>query len=305
MANCDQQPQSEGVPPLSGSVSPVGRDTYPPLSHGQDESQAWLAYDRAANCSPASAPPEPVDCLAGETRSMVIEDTLPRHRGPSLNKFQTIMQMKERTRAKADTKTESHLSPESPMWRSTSLLFGLVVFGFMLALGHHSVFNFLDGKQVSSDSQNWVNRILNGDALIVKTCWTLAVGLAFQHTLWYSFRRHHIKIQSMDKLLNLRSDVLGFLFFDFFRCVPVAMALATITWLSPALPVVVPGTLSVEVNQDGVKQSLPCTIPTFGQGGQQSELGNIVMDVLLANGIAPFTSPCGLYLSACFLRAWN
>lgn len=131
MSNCDQQPQSEGVPPLSGSVSPDRRDTYPPLSHGQDESQTWLAYDRAANCSPGSAPPEPVDCLAEETRSMVIEDTLPRHRGPSLNKFQTIMQMKERTRAKADTKTKSHLSPESPMRRSTSLLFGLVGFGFM------------------------------------------------------------------------------------------------------------------------------------------------------------------------------
>lgn len=132
MANCDQQPQSEGVPPLSGSVSPDGRDTYPPLSHGQDESQTWLAYERAANCSPGSAPLEPVDCLAEETRSMVIEDTLPRHRGPSLNKFQTIMQMKERTRAKADTKIKSQLSPESPMRRSTSLLFGLVVFGFML-----------------------------------------------------------------------------------------------------------------------------------------------------------------------------
>lgn len=309
MTDYDQLSQSEGIPPLCESVSPVEMDTDLPLSHHQDVSQTWLAYDRATNGSSVSVPSQLVKDVPEETQSTIVENALARHHGQPMNGSQTIMQTKEQTGVKGDVSTKSNVSLESSIWKSASSLSGLTVLGLILAVGHHSVFEFLDGKPVSLYSQTWINRLSNGATLIVRMCWTLAVGLAFQHTLWYNFQRRYIKIQSVDKLLDLRSNILGFFSFDCFRCAPVAMALATVTWLLAALPIVVPGALSVKIDPDGFNQSLPCTVPVFGQGERESvvaenyilrslgepspQVQKIVNDVLLGNGIAPFSSPCG------------
>ena len=319
MAQYKQARQSEDISPVSGSMSPVETDNYPPLSRHQDESQTWLAYDRAANRSSVSLPSQPVRDVPEETGLAVIEGSLFVGHGSSLYRSQTITQTKEQTREKienSDIKTTNNTLPESSMWIPISLPSGLVILGLVLAVAHHSAFTFLDGKSVSLYSQTWTNRLATGVALIIKMCWSLAVGLAFQHTLWYAFRRSYIKIHSIDKLLNLRSDIRGFLSPDCFRYAPIALALATVSWLFPALPVIVPGTLSVQIKPDGFKQSLACTVPTFGQGGQKipelaysdpsndwqslTYVGNptpqeqkIVHDILLGNDIASIPSPCG------------
>lgn len=318
MTNYDQLSQSEGTPPLCESTSPVEVDTDLPLSHHQDVSQTWLAYDRATNGPSFSVPSRLVKDVPEETQSIIVEDTLAEPHGSPMNRSQTIAQTKEQTGVKGEISTKSNVSLESSIWKSASSLSGLTVLEFILAAGHHSVFNFLDGKPVSLYSQIWINRLSNGAALIVRMCWTLAVGLAFQHTLWYSLQRRYIKIQSVDKLFDLRGNILGFLSFDCFRCAPVAMALATVTWLLAALPIVVPGTLSVKIHPHGVTQSLPCTVPIFGQGERESVVAEnyvngsvgevspqtqkIVSDVLLGNGIAPFPSPCGPTRPNCTYR---
>lgn len=113
-----------------------------------------------------------------------------------------------------------------------------------------------------------INRLSNGNALIVKICWTFVIGLACQLILWQSYWRQYLRIRSIDKLLNLRSNLMGSLSVDCFRCAPVPVALATISWLSLALPVIVLETLSVQIQSEGFTQSLRCTVPIFGRAGQ-------------------------------------
>ena len=215
---------------------------------------------------------------------------------------------------KVELKPKSNASPQSSIRKLISLLSSLVMLGLVLAVGHHSAFGFLDSKPVSAYSQIWINHLSNGNALIVTMCWTLVIGLACQHTSWQSFRRHYLKIRPIDKLLDLRSNFMGFLSIECFRCAPVTVALATISRLLLALPVIVPGTLSVQVQSDGFTQSLPCAVSIFDRGGQPSlevpwnsttphdfffsgaptpQTQKLVMDVLLGNGVTLFSSPCG------------
>ena len=119
--------------------------------------------------------------------------------------------LEEHTGVKVELKSKSNTSPQSSIRKPILLLSSLVMLGLVLAVGHHSAFEFLNSKPVSAYSQIWINRLSNGNALIVRMCWTLVVGLAFQHTLWQSFRQHYFKIRSIDKLLDLRSNLLGFL----------------------------------------------------------------------------------------------
>ena len=94
------------------------------------------------------------------------------------------------------------------------------------------------------------------------------------------------------------------------------MALATISWLLLALPVIVPGTLSVQVQLDGFTKSLPCIVPIFDRGGQSSaevpyrnpnytahdfllsglpnpQTWKLVEDTILGNGVTFLSTPCG------------
>ena len=230
---------------------------------------------------------------------------------------QKSTELEEHTGVKVELEPKSNTSPQSSIRKPIFLLSSLVMLGLVLAVGHHSAFGYLNGKPVSAYSQIWIYRLSNGNALIVRMCWTLVVGLVFQHTLWQSFRRHYLKIRSIDKLLDLRSNLLGFLSIECFQCAPVAVALATISWLLSALPVIVPGTLFVQVQSDGFHQIIPCTVPIFGRGGQLSveipyqepnetphhdfifrgyqtpQIQKLVSDVVLGNGVAFFSSPCG------------
>ena len=234
-----------------------------------------------------------------------------------MDRSQKQMELEDHTGVNVELKPESNTSPQSSIRKPILLLSSLVMLGLVLAVGHHSALEFLSSKPVSAYSQIWINRLSNGNALIVRMCWTLVVGLAFQHTLWQSFRRQYLKIRSIDKLLDLRSNLLGFLSIECLQCDPVAVVLATISWLLLALPVIVPGTLFVEVQSDGLHQIIPCTVPIFGQGGQLSieipyqepnetahhdfifsgyqtpQIQKLVSDVVLGNGVAFFSSSCG------------
>ena len=235
-----------------------------------------------------------------------------------MDRSQKPVELEEHTGMKVELKPERNTSPQSSIREPILLLSSLMMLGLVLAVGHHSAFEFLNSKPVAAYSQIWINRLSNGNALIVRMCWTLVVGLAFEHTLWQSFRRHYLKIRSIDKLLDLRSNLMGFKSIECCRCAPVAVALATISWLLLALPVIVPGALSVQVQWNGITRSMPCTVPIFGRGGQLSleiaeqepnesahhdfvfspyqapQIQKLVNDVVLGNGVAFFSSPCGL-----------
>lgn len=191
----------------------------------------------------------------------------------------------------------------------SNLMFGLLLWGVLLAVGHHVVYQFLDGKLVASYSQAWIIRIATGVALLIKASWSIAVGVALQQTLWYTFRRYFVKIGSVDKLLTMEYNLLGFLSFDALKTAPTAVMLAVVMWLLPVVTVITPGTLSVVVDSDRLLRSATCQVPTFGEGGfngaELRENGSQLMvfrspqtaaltsDVVSGGSILPFASPCG------------
>lgn len=203
-------------------------------------------------------------------------------------------------------------------------MLALSILGTLLAIAHHLVYQYLSGKLVSDYPQQWVSRISTGTALAVKSCWSIAISLALKNILWYSFRRHSFKISSIDKLLDIENNLLGFISFDALRGAPFAMGLGAIVWLLPILPVIVPGTLSVREDPQAIIRSQSCLVPTYGianmhlarlansSRGEYDDMaeseswdGNdatvnptpkverIVEDIILGNGIVSFPSPCG------------
>lgn len=208
--------------------------------------------------------------------------------------------------------------------KPTAAMLTLLILGTSLAVAHHLVYRHLSRKLVSDYSQPWVSRISTSTALAVKSCWSIAIGLALQNVLWYSFRRHFFKISSINKLLDIENNVLGFISFDAIRDVPLAMDLGAIVWLLPIIPIIVPGTLSVRQDPQAIIHSQSCLVPTYGIANlHQARWGNssqgfysamaessswdgidatanptleverIVEETILGNGIIPFPSPCG------------
>lgn len=205
--------------------------------------------------------------------------------------------------------TKRHRLPVRLLLQPSYLMFGLLLWGVLLAVGHHVVYQFLDGKLVPSYSQAWIIRTATGVALLIKASWSLAVGIALQQTLWYTFRRFFVKIGSVDNLLTMEQNLLGFLSLDALKTAPTAILLAVVMWLLPVVTVITPGTLSVVVNSDRFTHSTTCQVPTFGEGGFDGakllENGSQVMvfpspqtraltsGVVSGGSISPFASPCG------------
>lgn len=158
------------------------------LSYDHEATQTWLAYDMPAKFSLAWPPSQPSMNVREDTQPLVPKSVLDRDRGPSLGISQPLNPQRMQMRVEDSTKGTAYDFPDRSTWSSTFSLFGLLILGLVLAVGHHVVFTFLDGKPISSYSQTWVYRLSNGDALAVKMCWILVVGIAFRQILWYSFR---------------------------------------------------------------------------------------------------------------------
>jgi len=138
------------------------------------------------------------------------------------------------------------------------IIFTLLAIG--LAVTHHLVNQYLEGKPPAKFSQKWTSRFATAIAFAFKSCLTVSVGLAFQEALWAAVRQRFFKIGSLDKLFTVQSNPLSFFCWDVITHGFLPMALAGIAWILPIAVIFTPGTLTVISSTTQSFQ--PCFPPT-------------------------------------------
>jgi hypothetical protein len=154
------------------------------------------------------------------------------------------------------------------IWPVPVTMFGLVLLGFAIAIGHHLCYNYLDGKPVTKYSQAWILRLATGAAFIVKVMFTVAVSTALSQVTWFTLRRRYFKIGVVDKMFTSQSDPLSFFSRELLTAAPLTLTMAALTWALGVIAVLAPSTLSVSfITQSSGKQ---CQVPVFGAGSVSS-----------------------------------
>jgi hypothetical protein len=111
------------------------------------------------------------------------------------------------------------------------LMAGNLLLGLMLATGHHFYYNFLDGRPVySQGQQEWLFRIGNGIAFLVKTVLSAAIGIAYLQILWQKLQSNSTTIQGIDSLFGVIYNVFAFTTSELWRATPILAVVAAIAW---------------------------------------------------------------------------
>lgn len=155
-----------------------------------------------------------------------------------------------------------------PKWRIPTVMFGLLLVGILIGIGHHLCYSFLDGKPVARYSQGWILRVATGAAFVVKAAFAISVGVAISQFQWYTFRRRSFKIGALDKVFTLQSNLLSFVSKDLIVGAPLILVMAALTWALGLISILAPSTLVVTTKTFSSEQ--PCQVPAFGIGSQSS-----------------------------------
>lgn len=116
-------------------------------------------------------------------------------------------------------------------WRAPATLLFSLLLGLGIALTHHLVNSHLDRRPTNSVgfSQAWVSRFNTALAFLAKLAFTICVGSAFVQRQWYSFHRRPFKVNEVDSIANVLSNVLSFLDAVWFRN-PLLAFMAAMSW---------------------------------------------------------------------------
>ncbi|KAH7156799.1 hypothetical protein EDB81DRAFT_787984 [Dactylonectria macrodidyma] len=152
--------------------------------------------------------------------------------------------------------------PFKAHWVTPSLMFGSVLLGLLLAVGHHLFYNSIDGKVVeSSDQQVWNLRVGTGMAFVVKASLTAAAGMAYTQLLWHTLRSQEISLDGIDAVFSVVNNVYGFTTLEIWLRCPALVCIAFMMWLLPFIAIVTPSALTVQssnqLNESTVLTSLP------------------------------------------------
>ena len=116
-------------------------------------------------------------------------------------------------------------------WQTTTLLIGSWLLGLALALTHHCYYASLHGKVVSSERhQFWSSRIGTGLALLVKTCFATAFGIACTQMLWERIRHRPVPVKTLDALFGVSVRAWDLLNYRAWMIGPVVVGLAALAW---------------------------------------------------------------------------
>ncbi|KPM43804.1 hypothetical protein AK830_g2725 [Neonectria ditissima] len=167
-------------------------------------------------------------------------------------------------------------------WVTPTLMVSSVLFGTLLAVGHHLFYASLDGQIVtSSEQQVWNLRIGTGLAFLVKACLTAAAGLAYTQLLWYTLRSQEISLNGIDAVFSVVNNIYGFATGEIWIRSPALVLIASIMWLLPLVAIVTPSSLTVQqapqLNESTIRMPLPVidyTSPTvFAEWAQSGGSG--------------------------------
>jgi hypothetical protein len=103
--------------------------------------------------------------------------------------------------------------------------------GFLLAIGHHTLYLNLDHKFAGSEGrQQWAHGFGNILAILAATSFAFGSRTAYKQYFWTVVRRKSFTIKALDSLYSLSSDPLGFFNVEVWKQATLATILALACW---------------------------------------------------------------------------
>ncbi|EXJ60638.1 hypothetical protein A1O7_04791 [Cladophialophora yegresii CBS 114405] len=132
-------------------------------------------------------------------------------------------------------------------WRTPTAMFSSFLSAVLVAIAHHILNLKLDGREVAelAVDQQWISRIGNALAYVVKVLLVLATGTAYFQRVWHHARGKPTKLNQFDSLFGVQDSILEFRHAKFWLRRPILLLVALILWLIPLATITTPGTLSV------------------------------------------------------------
>ncbi|KAJ5436852.1 hypothetical protein N7445_007737 [Penicillium cf. griseofulvum] len=243
----------------------------------------------------------------------------PKQRQQQTEQLETVDNMKNGAVDQSAKKyTDPHNIPsedpnptlEYSKWPVPATMFGLILLGIVIGIGHHLCYNYLNGKPVANYSQAWILRIATGAAFLVKVIFAISVGIALSQVKWFTLRRRHFKIGSLDKMFTLESSLLSFFSRDLLAA-PLVLIMAALLWSFGIISILTPSTLSVTYTTHTLSRT--CKVPIFGvgspssltvwqqapggtrtpYGGPAPSMNKIAAKTIVGGSPMDFSSPCG------------
>ncbi|KAH6990545.1 hypothetical protein BKA56DRAFT_210142 [Ilyonectria sp. MPI-CAGE-AT-0026] len=154
--------------------------------------------------------------------------------------------------------------PFKAHWVTPTLMIGSLLFGILLAVGHHLFYNSINGQIVSSsDQQVWNLRVGTGMAFLVKASLTAAASLAYTQLLWHTLRSQEISLNGIDAVFGIVNNIYGFTTMEIWVRCPALVGIAFIIWLLPFVAIITPSALTVQASQLLNESTLLMPIPVI------------------------------------------
>lgn len=96
-------------------------------------------------------------------------------------------------------------------WKKVLYMFGAFVLGIIFAISHHFFHAGLDGKPVTSRTQQqWYGRVSLGFALLVRYCFKISIAIAIVQGLWHGLKTKASEIGTVDTVFKVLSNPKAF-----------------------------------------------------------------------------------------------
>lgn len=135
-------------------------------------------------------------------------------------------------------------------WQAPTVIVLAFTAGLAFAVGHHVLYQRLDGQPVDHHLFNQQTNLAAGQAFafLVRACLVVAVGFSYWQVFWGTVLRSTFAMSQVDVLAGLLSSVLDVLNLRMLVSRPVLVLLASVAWLIPLASILPPATLSVQLN---------------------------------------------------------
>jgi len=116
-------------------------------------------------------------------------------------------------------------------WLKPSLMITWLLAGIAVALGHHFLYSWLDGRLVQSkDEQEWYGRLGTGFAFLTKTLLTAASTLAYTQLLWRTLRSTAVTVSGVDALFGVTANAWNLFNTELWRRGYLPAVVAVVLW---------------------------------------------------------------------------
>ncbi|KAK6511804.1 hypothetical protein TWF481_000710 [Arthrobotrys musiformis] len=131
-------------------------------------------------------------------------------------------------------------------------MFGSLVAGIVVAVGHHFFYLNHDGHIVGTPTdQEWVLRIGAGLTFLVRFFYSISLGIALVQLFWGSFQNiFGITMGTADRAFEIRTSPAALFDIGFWAFSPMMVFHAIVYWLLPLALVIAPSSLTITLGRN-------------------------------------------------------